>query len=117
VRLRREGAPLGEVFAFVSGLYFRGKLAYASAFAAPPPDIPGSFVITSGAGLVPPETRVTLADLQRLAAIPIDSADERYRQPLERASRSLEEMAGENCDYILLGSVASLKYLEPLASV
>src|ERR1051325_10991404 len=28
---RREGAPLGEVFAFLSGLYFRGKLTYATA--------------------------------------------------------------------------------------
>ena len=37
VRLRRrEGAPIGEVFAFMSGLYFRGKLAYGRAFALPP---------------------------------------------------------------------------------
>ena len=41
VRLRRDGAPLGEVFAFISGLYFRGKLTYAQAFAAPPP-VPAS---------------------------------------------------------------------------
>ena len=34
LRLRGEGAPLGEVFSFLSGLYFRGKLAYARAFAA-----------------------------------------------------------------------------------
>ena len=33
----RGGAPLGEIFSFMSGLYFRGKLAYARAFAAPPP--------------------------------------------------------------------------------
>ena len=31
-----EGAPVGEVFSFLSGLYFRGKLAYAEAFARPP---------------------------------------------------------------------------------
>src|SRR5207249_8398648 len=36
-RLRsRDGATIGEVFTFMSGLYFRGKLAYASAFAKPP---------------------------------------------------------------------------------
>ena len=36
-RLRSaDGAPLGEIFAFMSGLYFRGKLAYANAFARPP---------------------------------------------------------------------------------
>src|SRR6185369_12503944 len=40
-RLQSQGAPLGEVFSFISGLYFRGKLAYASAHANPPPDIPG----------------------------------------------------------------------------
>ena len=37
LRLRStEGAPIGDVFAFLSGLYFRGKLAYARAFARPP---------------------------------------------------------------------------------
>ena len=33
VRLRLEGASLGEVFSFLSALYFRGKLTYARAFA------------------------------------------------------------------------------------
>src|SRR5438552_7980884 len=33
-RLRKEGATLGEVFSFLSGLYFRGKLTYARAFCA-----------------------------------------------------------------------------------
>src|SRR6185503_15179829 len=53
VRLRTEGAPLGEVYAFISELYFRGKLAYAEAFAAPPDGLPGALVITAGLGLVP----------------------------------------------------------------
>ncbi|MGC4085738.1 MAG: hypothetical protein QM736_27330 [Vicinamibacterales bacterium] len=36
-RLRsQQGVPLGELFAFVSGLYFRGKLTYARRFAASP---------------------------------------------------------------------------------
>ena len=37
--LRSTGATLGEVFSFVSSLYFRGKIAYAAAFgdAATPP--------------------------------------------------------------------------------
>jgi hypothetical protein len=37
-RRLHSGGPvsLGEAFAFMSGLYFRGKLAYASAFARPP---------------------------------------------------------------------------------
>jgi hypothetical protein len=60
IRLRDGGAPLGEVFSFISGLYFRGKLAYARSFAEVPPAIPGAFVITAGGGLVPPEALVTL---------------------------------------------------------
>nr|MBA3894051.1 hypothetical protein [Gemmatimonadales bacterium] len=40
VRLRREGIPLGEAFGFLSGLYFRGKLAYARRFARPPAGLP-----------------------------------------------------------------------------
>ncbi len=117
VRLRREGLSIGEAFAFMSGLYFRGKLAYAQAFAAPPEDIPGAFVITSGYGLVPPETVLTLEQLRQIASIPIDAADSRYRQPLERACRTLDEMAGPDCDFVLLGSVATLKYLEPMFGV
>jgi hypothetical protein len=36
-RLRsKRGAPIAEVFTFLSGLYFRGKIAYATAFARPP---------------------------------------------------------------------------------
>ncbi len=116
VRLRREGAALGEAFAFISGLYFRGKLAYAQKFAAPPPGVPGAFVITGG-GLAPPETHVTLDQLRALAAIPIDAADERYRLPLERDSRILDEIAGPECDFVLLGSVATVKYLQPLSTV
>src|SRR5512138_1915600 len=54
-----EGAPLGEVFRFASGLYFRGKLAYAEAFARPPGGVPGALVIAPGAGLLPPETCVS----------------------------------------------------------
>ncbi|MGH6915637.1 MAG: hypothetical protein ACREH3_18265, partial [Geminicoccales bacterium] len=59
------GAPLGDVFSFVSGLYFRGKLAYARRFARPPdPDEAvvggGVLVITPSAGLRSADTPVTL---------------------------------------------------------
>lgn len=47
VRLRHEGASIGEVFAFVSGLYFRGKLAYCEAFGAAPPGLPPALVIAA----------------------------------------------------------------------
>jgi hypothetical protein len=117
VRLRTTGAPLGEAYAFISGLYFRGKLAYSQAFAAPPPDLPGAFVITSGMGLVPPETVVTLEHLRAIAAVPIDAGNPLYRDPLERACRTLVELAGDDCEFILLGSVATVKYLAPMVAI
>lgn len=117
LRLQRDGAPLGEAFAFVSGLYFRGKLAYAQTFASAPEGIPGSFVITSGQGLIPPETVVTVDHLRHLASVPIDASDSRYREPLERGCRTLDELAGTDCEYVLLGSIATLKYLDPIAGV
>jgi hypothetical protein len=108
---------LGEAFAFISGLYFRGKLAYAQAFAAPPEGVPGSFVIVSGAGLAPPESVITLDQFERIASTPIDARDARYREPLEKACRILDEVAGPDCDFVLLGSVATLKYVDPMAAV
>jgi hypothetical protein len=117
VRLREGAATLGETFAFISGLYFRGKLAYAQAFAAPPPGVPGIFVITAARGLVPSETTISLEDLHQIASVPIDITNSRYRLPLERDCRLLNETAGETCDFVLLGSVATSKYLEPMVAI
>ncbi|MBI1895227.1 MAG: hypothetical protein HYS04_01630 [Acidobacteria bacterium] len=116
-QLHRGGAPLGQVFSFLSGLYFRGKLAYAAAFASPPAGAPASLVITAGRGLVPPDTLVTLDDLRELASVPIDAAESRYREPLERDARRLAEQAGGGGHVVLLGSIATPKYCEPLASI
>jgi hypothetical protein len=116
-RLRRGEATLGETFAFVSGLYFRGKLSYAQRFATPPEDMPGAWVITSGLGLMSPETPVALGHLRQIATVPIDATDPRYREPLERGCRRVHELAGGDCDFILLGSVATVKYLEPMFAV
>jgi hypothetical protein len=107
------GASVGAVFQFTSGLYFRGKLAYAERFACAPAGIPGSLVITAGAGLVPPATPVTSADLRRFAAVPIDPRDPRYRGPLERDARALAD-ALPHAELVLLGSIASGKYVDVL---
>jgi hypothetical protein len=120
VRLRADaGVPLGQVFSFLSGLYFRGKLAYATAFAAPPPGVPGILVITSCRGLKSPEERVGIDELRRFAEVPIDAANERYREPLLRDARALEASlaASPDCEVVLLGSVASGKYVELLSDV
>src|SRR5216683_2862922 len=117
VRLRQEGAPLADVFSFVSGLYFRGKMAYAQAFASPPPGVPGSLVITAGRGLLPPGTPVTLDQLREIAAVPIDEDEPRYCEPLERQARALAETVGPQCEIVLLGSIATAKYLKPLQAL
>jgi hypothetical protein len=117
-RLRTaEGAPIGDVFSFLSGLYFRGKLAYAREFASPPRGVPGALVITTNEGLRSPDEPVTLPRLKRFARGDIDQADRRYRQPLLRDARLISEAAGEACDVVLLGSVASGKYVDVLMKV
>jgi len=117
VRLRTGVATLGEAYAFISGLYFRGKLAYAQTFAAAPSGVPGALVITASRGLLPPETLVTGEELRQIGSVPIDTADERYRLPLERDCQKWNEVAGETCDFVLLGSIATLKYLEPMSRI
>jgi hypothetical protein len=116
------GVPVGEVFAFVSGLYFRGKLAYARRFARPPdPADPvaagGVLVITPNAGLRAADMPVTVESLQRFAGIDIDIQNRAYREPLERGARALRDAVGHDCEVVLLGSVASGKYVEVLQPI
>jgi hypothetical protein len=118
VRLRAaSGAPLGEVFAFLSGLYFRGKLAYAEAFARPPAGQGGVLVITPTDGLVPAEEAVDSARLRRFAEVDIDAGNARYVEPLLRDARRLAPLLGARGDVVLLGSIATGKYLDPLLEV
>lgn len=118
----RAGAPLGDVFSFVSGLYFRGKLAYARRFAAPPdPDEPitagGVLVVTPNAGLRAADTPVTLASFRAFARGSIDAANAAYRVPLERAARATSDAIGADCEVVLLGSIASGKYVDVLQPI
>lgn len=116
LKLRDGGAPLGEVFSFVSGLYFRGKLAYGRAFARPPRNVAGVMVITASHGLMTPDTIVGIEELQAMAASSIDEGEARYREPLERDARRLAARIG-SCEVVLLGSVATQKYAEPLLGI
>jgi predicted kinase len=118
VRLRSGvGAPLGEVFSFLSGLYFRGKLTYAQTFALPPPGLCGAFVITPGEGLRDPAEPVTLTRLRRFVDVRIRPDEPRYTGPLLRDAGALSVLAGERCRIVLLGSIASARYVEPLVGV
>jgi len=104
-----EGVAIGEVFSFLSGLYFRGKLAYARAFGRA-----GVLVITTERGLVSPETRVTARDLCAFAEVDIAGGDERYLGPLRRDVDALTRALGERDEVVLLGSIATGKYADTL---
>ena len=116
-KLRDGQATIGEVYTFISGLYFRGKMAYAEAFSTAPPGLPSSLVIVPGAGLVPPDTIVTVQQLRAISEIPVDEANIAYRHPLLTSAKLLNEHGGADCLIVLLGSIASEKYTKPLLDV
>jgi hypothetical protein len=117
-RLRSgEGATIGEVFTFMSGLYFRGKLAYASAFADPPDGCFGIQVIVPGLGLVPASAPIDLAGLRAVARVPVDPGNRRFTTPLRRDAARLAEQLRPGDAAVLLGSIATPKYLDPLQDV
>ena len=112
-----DGASLGEVFSFLSGLYFRGKLTYARRFArAKSEGMPGIYVITAGRGLLSPDTRIGIEDLREFAGVPIDLAEPRYREPLEFNAQQLASQLPDDGRAILLGSIATDKYVEVLGN-
>ena len=110
----KKGAPIAEVFTFLSGLYFRGKMAYAKAFARPARRTPGVFIITPTRGLVDARTRIHLDDLREFATVNIHENDSRYRLPIERDSQSLAQKLPLESEIILLGSIATGKYVDVL---
>ena len=115
-QLKAGGAPLGELFSVVSSLYFRGKVAYATAFAHPPQDHPGALVITPGDGLCFLHEPVTLNGC---------GAGRRFRSMRKSAvhrsalaSRAaLLRAHGATTRFVLLGSVASGQCVDPLVRV
>jgi hypothetical protein len=116
-RLRNSGARLGEVFSFLSALYFRGKLAYAQAFSCPPSDCPGIFIITPSAGLVPHDTLIQLPKLRGFSRVPIHVKSQVYYSSLRRTAKKLASGIGPDCEVVLLGSLARRKYLEILSPI
>ncbi len=113
-RLRSQGASIAEIFTFLSGLYFRGKIAYARAFGCAPKGTCSSLVITPTRGLIDAETIITLADLREFAEVDISTEDPRYRKPLERDARRLARTLHPGSEVVLLGSVATGKYVDLL---
>ena len=114
-RLRTpEGASLAEVFSFLSALYFRGKLAYARAFAQPPVPSSGVLLITPTAGLMADGASVRLSTLRGFSRVPISIKNRRYRSALMRGVKQLAREIGLGCEVVLLGSIATGKYLDIL---
>jgi hypothetical protein len=112
---RREGAPLGDVFAFLSGLYFRGKLAYARAFADGAQS--SIRIITTNRGLLHPDDRVCPADLEAFSCVDLSAGWAAFEEPLLRDARRLDSELPRPAQVVLLGSIASDKYVRPLTSV
>ena len=116
-RLRGEGVSLGEVFSFLSALYFRGKLAYAQAFAEPPSNCPGILIITPTAGLMPDDTVIRLSKLHGFRRGRIHVKNRHYCSSLRRSARLLATQMGSDCELVLLGSLATGKYLNLLKPI
>lgn len=64
-----------------------------------------------------PDALMGLNDLHPMREVAIDAADSRYREPLERDAMNLSTHLGRNCEAVLLGSIATSKYVEPLLGI
>lgn len=110
-QLLRDGrAPLGDVFSWLSALYFRGKLAYASRFAT---DAAGVLVMAPGLGLVAPTTLLSAAALRTMGKVEIESP--KFVRALQRDASALAARKLERV--VLLGSIATGKYVDTLLDV
>jgi hypothetical protein len=117
LKFRAGSATLGEIYSFISGLYFRGKIAYAAAFGAVLGQSSNALVIVPGLGLLPPETVFSPEQLKATAQIEVDEDNPIHHDALLAAAGSLDRATGHQCSFVLLGSVASAKYTTALLKV
>jgi hypothetical protein len=108
--LRAGHLTLGGAFAFMSGLYFRGKLAYAERFGR-------AVVITPTRGLQPPSMPFDLALLREFAVGDVSLDNPVYRRALERDVKAIARKLPRTAQVVLLGSVASGKYVDILLPI
>ncbi|HEY9154959.1 MAG TPA: hypothetical protein VIM69_07510, partial [Opitutaceae bacterium] len=101
----------------LSGLYFRGKVAYVERFSQSPSGAVGAWVITSNQGLLPLHAPIGLEDIRSFSQTPIASDEPRYLDPLRRDLARLVTENDASTEYVLLGSVSTDKYSEALLSV
>ncbi|MEO8070316.1 MAG: hypothetical protein ABI652_02865 [Acidobacteriota bacterium] len=115
-RLRAGQLSIAEAFTFMSGLYFRGKIAYARRFGRTTNGGAAVFVITPTRGLVAPDEPVSVELLHEFASVDVNASDWRYRHPLERDVTRLATGLAGDARVVLLGSVATGKYVDVLAT-
>ena len=111
-----NGLPIATAFAFTSGLYFRGKITYATTFAD---GAAGDLVrvITTNAGLVDPNKVIGPEEFAAYGTTAIDATDPAYHRPLRRGAKALDRQLGPSASVILLGSIATPKYRDVLLDV
>ncbi len=110
--LQAGAAPLGDVFAWLSALYFRGKLTYARRFAIAPPGGSGTLIMAPGRGLASPDLAISSDDLRAMGRIDVES--DAFVEPLRRDAAQLAAQCGRAARVVLLGSIATSKYVDPL---
>jgi hypothetical protein len=117
LRLQNGTLTIGEAFSFMSGLYFRGKLAYAERFGRLPDRLASALVITPSAGLRPANAVVTAQELSAFAEVDVHEDDARYRGPLDRDLTALHTGLPPEARVVLLGSIATQKYVDALVAL
>ncbi len=114
-QLRAGTAELGDVYAWLSALYFRGKLAYARAFADPSPGTPSALVMAPGLGLRPPDLSISAQLLQEMGTVEVESPA--FVDPLRADALAINAEIQMDTQVVLLGSIASGKYVDTLIDV
>jgi hypothetical protein len=112
-----HGCSVEAVFCFVSSLYFRGKAAYARAFGVRTAPLPSAYVMTAGGGLLSLDEPVTVARLEGWSRVAVSPDNPHFVAPLLRHATGLLDACDQATRFVLLGSVASRKYVGPLLDV
>ncbi len=80
-----------------------------------PQGLPATYVITPTRGLQPPDLLITKALVEEFAAVDVAGDEPRYFVPLVDDARTLADALPGHARVVLLGSVATSKYVEVLA--
>jgi len=108
-----EGVMIAEAFAFMSALYFRGKIAYALHFGG----AENTRVIAPGFGLVAPTWMITEERMKKMRKTDVDMKDRTYVKTMRETSAQLAHSIDDDTCVVLLGSVATGKYVDILLPI